>query len=540
MNNDTPIDPNHLTHHGESSSWRWDLTAILLVFVVQIVYFTGIIASDDCGYLNVVWRLQGGESLSDCFSYFMLRFIYWGTIYLAVCALPHLTWACVLPSMLATLVILLIIRAFTCRHIDARFGAVAILIYGLTPINVAAASVALPEPVSTAIAWLGIYLASIPLIDREAKRAYLLCLVGGLLIGMGYSAKETVATLVPGFLLFVLVCRTRQAWAWRRATLVALGAGLWLAGEVLAALWVTGDPLARFHEIARAQEMYGVPAIEHTLTGLLSYGAEYLRWLANPRFEYGPIGFLMLAGLAMAMIKRCTVYNLLLCLIVPSLIYLSVGSPNLRHYQPVFHQSRYLIPLLPGLALLATGMVWLVWQQGPWLRRMVLVGGTCAALLSLTGPNQLAGRWYQSRTFIAGQEIFKKYLTTTDPDVRVIAACSTQGKFARMHQWLDCPKIEKIKPDLTSAEDWIKKYGGAYVLISRSDYLGPSRKKHAHRSLKGTPYDTLNSFECIDRIEPPRDRLSTIQARLLGQPVPTDPNWAVELWRIPAKIQQTS
>ena len=514
---------------------RWDLAAVALVLAVQLVYFTGVIASDDFTYLDTAWHARTGRPMAGDSHDIFVRFVHWQLIHLAVAIFPHQPWAMVLPSLLASVAILLTLAAFARRYLDPAMAPLPVLIYGLVPVNVALATVALPDPLATAFGWFGVYLSAGALLERDTPRAGWRCLAGGLVIAVGYNAKETVAALVPGLILFGLVCRAHCPWAWRRIGLIAAGAGLWVAGETLAMACLKGDPWLHARAVVAAHEGFSSPQIEYTPTGLVRYWTEYLRWLADPRGDFAPMGLLLLAGLACAGFQRSPVSNLLICAVAPGLVYLSLGTAGIAHYLPLTHQPRYLVPMLPGLALLAAIMVWQVFKLGPRARRAVIFFGPLIILISLIAPNRLAGRWYQARTFAAGYRLLADYLPADEPGLRVCAAHASRCRFACVHRWLNCPELEVISPAPATAEEWIHRYAGAYILTTRSDSLQPSKKKHAHRCLAGRSYQILTRFERIARTEPLRDRLSTLRARLVGRPVPTDPAWAVELWRVPAR-----
>ncbi len=522
-----------------SCTLRWDLAAITLVVALQLVYFTGVVSSDDVGYLNIVWLTQEGR-LPDNLptNQFFARFTFWKTIHLAVAILPEKPWAMVLPSMAASLGVLLILRAFARRHLDPRMSLVAMLAFGLVPINVVLASTAMPEMVATALGWSGVYLAAAALLERRTPRAAWRCLAGGLLIAAGYNAKETVALFVPGLILFVLLSAARYGWAWRRAGFLALGAGLWLGFE--AVLWWqwTSDPWFHLHVVSRSQQHYLGSPVEQPLTTLLLEWTDYLRWLVDPRSLLAPMGMVLLAGVVYGLVKRNALSSLLLCVVVPPLVYLSVGSTDLSSYRPVIHQPRYVVPLLPGMALLTALLIGRIWRAGPWPRRAVTFAGILAIALSLVGPNQLAGRWYNARTFAAGHRLIADNLHTLGRNARLVAAGIAFNRFHGLPHWMDCPQVEMIWPHgPTSDDEWIDRYPGAYVIATRSDRLGPSRQKHDHLTLRGRPMACLTEFERVARQEPPRDRLGTLWARLLGRAVLTDPQHAVELWRVPTRAE---
>jgi hypothetical protein len=263
---------------------------------------------------------------------------------------------------------------------------------------------------------------------------------------------------------------------------------------------------------------------------------EYIRWLADPRGEFGPMGPLMLVSFVISLVRRRTdATTLWLCLLVPGLLYLSLGSTDLTRYRPVIHQPRYLVPLLPALALLTVEILRAAWSRRPNTRRAMVALGLMVLGSLLVAPNGMSGRWYQARTLAAGQAIMDRW-TSDSTAPRLCAAGLTGSRFEILSRWLDYPPIEMIWTCPATPEDWVAKYGGACVLVSRSDTHGPSRDKHRLLSLNGQSYDALRTFCLVDREEPAASRLHSLTTRVLGRVTPTDPDWAVELWAVPENL----
>lgn len=508
-----------------------DGIVLFLLLAMQLVFFTGVASSDDCGYVDMIRYMQRGEPVPEPMYYFLNRFMHWRLVQLAVFAFPTLPWAIALVPMAATCATLLIIRAFARRYVDPQMAWLAMLMFGLLPLVAVNASVALPEPVATALVWGGIYLAAGPLLERQMARPCWRLLLGGFLMGCGYNAKETVALLVPGMLLFVPLFRLRYRWAWWRGTILAVGALLWVLLETIGQWYVTGDPLFRSHVVLAAQKGYGVDR-DYSGWNVLWYWSDYLRWLAEPMGAYGLCGLLLLAGVGFAFWKRSDRTRLLLCPCLFMLLYLSVGAVTFKPYQPFVHQPRYLYPVLPGFALLAGMMLWYFWQRGRAYRVTII-----AMLLVLAGTsslvaNRYAGRWYNAATFNAGYRLMTEQVPALPDSPKVYAAPITWNRFYNLHDWAETEPVEKITTIPQTPEQWKSHYAGSCILISRFDYAGPSRTRHLDQTIKGPALESLRQFPRIARVEPPGNRLRQVQAWLLNRPVPTDPRWAVELYRI--------
>lgn len=520
---------------------HWDTAAIGLIVGLMLFYYTGIIASDDLGYL-LVWKKPPGTlpdgQLSPAW-YYACRFVHWLPLKLLTALPPRHPWMMGAPSLLGSIGLLFIIRSIARRRLGLSEGATAVclLTFGLMPTMVVSASVALPDLTATVLAWLGVSFAAPALLDEDRRRPVLECLAGGFLIALAYNAKETTLALIPGCILFVALCRTRRGWAWKRCAWLAAGAVLWIGIET-AILWaLTGHPLARMESVRIAHAVSHKPDVQFTPIGLLSYWTDYLRWLADPRSDFGVTGPLMLAGTLFVCVRRTLASSFLLLLVVPAAFYLSVGSTEWKHYAPVFHQSRYFLPVLPALALLAG----LAFQD---LRRTRLGSSRWAnlaiaavLLAALPGPNRLAGRWSHAQCFAAGYGLVSDFSPLHAPAARLVASGLTRNRFDALPRWLDCPKLEVALPAPVTPDEWVARYAGAYVLTTRFDRLGDGSAKHDHLTLYGASMDALSRFECTARREPDRDRLSSLQARILGRPAPSVPGLAVELWRVPTPAE---
>jgi len=388
-------------------SWKRDLVLVGLLGLLPLVFYTGIVASDDLAYLlgarhGVVPGALPPRNM-------LLRFMHWAPLGMVIRLLPNQPWAPGVWSLIAMTGTLLVIGALA-RRLGVRRTWLPIALFGLVPMNVILASVPLAEPSAALLAWLGILLCAPALLDHDQPRAPTRCLAGGLLMAMSYSAKEPAAILIPSLLLFVLVNHGRSRWAWKRAALILVGPALWVGGETLLFWHFTGDPLYHAHTLAAAERGYGPPNLQGSFTRLAVYACDYVRWLADPRSDYGPPGPLLLGGLVLLVCRpRGPAARLLLCLVLPGLLYLSVGSSSLTRFDPLQHQSRHLLPILPGMALAAGLAVERFLGHRPSWNRGLVVATTGFTLVSLVAPNRLAGRWYYAGTFEAGRRLLAEH-----------------------------------------------------------------------------------------------------------------------------------
>ena len=511
-----------------------DIAAIVFVVLLQVVYFTGFVASDDNNYLDLVHHLQTGQAVPPHLDYFKARFVHWLTVYAAVTILPNVTWAIAMPPLLATLGLLILIRAYARRELPNMPPALPVLLFGLVPIAVINASVAMPDPIATLLGWLGLYIAAPALLRQDTPEARWRCLVGGIVTAMGFNAKESIAIIIPACGLFVLLCRTRCWWAWTRTAWVGLGGLVWVAFSMIVLGWWTGDPFFQSKAVAMGHRIAGWPC-DPSLYGVAKYSLDYLRWLMNPFWDFSFVGVLLLLGMVVPIIKRTAFTNLLLCVVIPAFVYLSAGSSEWSTYHPLDHQTRYLLPFLPGMALLAAA--WIDWfrRTGRWQRQIAHAAIALVIIAGAIAPNRLAGRWYHAETFAACFDMMRTGLP--EKTESIAASQLSRNRFVGMDRWMEMPRIELILGPPRTAADWVDRFGGQLVVVTPVDRRRPNKHKHADAILYGSPISALSRFEKIATVAPPRDRLSTLWARLRGKPVPRLEDEAVELYRVPSVEQ---
>jgi hypothetical protein len=510
-------------------TWRTDLAIVALLVMVQLVFFTGFGASDDLGYMNCARHATAANSTHPNY---VLRFMHWGMLAAAIRLLPDQPWTPGVPPMILMATMLLIIGKLA-RRAGLRRPWIPMVLFGIMPLNLLLASMAMPDLTAATLAWLGIAICGPTLLEHNAPRAGVRCLIGGLLMVSAYNAKETTAILIPSLCLFVLLFRTREAWAWKRAGLLLISAAAWVGTETALLYYWTGDPLYHSHTLARIERMFRPVEPQAGFSWVIAYASEYLRWLANPRSAYGPVGLLLLIGSLVAIVRvRHPVSRLLACLILPCFVYLSAGSSSLSAYDPVGHHPRYLLPILPAMAL-ATGIVIdRLWSTRPtWRIPLGLaMAGVVAACLVVV--NRTTSDWYYVELFRTGRSLIAEH-AKQNGDAPLYAARYSFNCFQVPAEWLGGPPPVRIDRPPLSREEWIARYGGCYVLTTRLDRNRPRKPSQADRTLRGPSVDALRTFPCVARREPPRDRFSVLAARILGRECPTNPRDAVEIYHVP-------
>lgn len=542
------------------------LAVILLLLALQLYYFSGIVASDDMGYVRVARAHAAGGPLpletDRMFALYYSRFVHWKPIQWAMQIAPRHSWVIVAPSIISSAVISLIILSLAGRMMRLERPWLPVLFNGLVPLNVAIASTAFPDLIGAALVWLGIWLMAPLLLDEtriackpeatgtanrsrnwETARISLRCVTAGLLMGAGYTAKESMVFAVPCLLLFVALFRRQQIWARRRSLLLCLGAIGWLGIEAAVMQAWTGRAL--FHRYALEIWAHDRPYMTVGVDGwtsLIGFWSSYLRWLIDWRSAYGPIGPVLLVCLVVSLVhfKRSPGHTgsgdsgqssmsdferLMVCIVLPALAFFSLL---------LFDQPRYLVPLLPAMALLASSVIERLARGAAWRRIALGLAAIPVAALCILGPNEMVGRWYYARHIAASHDLLENHLPAGD--VRLLASFSYSVRVDQLPEWIGCPPINAVSlPAPSTCSEWVDRYGGSYVLTMRFDRVGHRDARRTPQTLFGKASASLFSFERVARCEPPHNRLDTTLARLSGRPVPTQPDDAVELWRIPTR-----
>lgn len=119
---------------------------------------------------------------------------------------------------------------------------------------------------------------------------------------------------------------------------------------------------------------------------------------------------------------------------------------------------------------------------------------------------------------------------------RLCAAPLTWNRFSTLHLWLPHAPVERIESPPATPDEWIARFGGASVLVSRADHHPAGHPKHAGWTLHGPSLASLRQFRRIARREPPLDRLKLIWSSVTDQPTRTEPAQAVELYAVPSSV----
>ena len=191
----------------------------LVLIGLQLLFYTGPMASDDFIYLRIARDYQPDRSEA------VSRMLY--ARLAAWVPLRPCVWlagpgaAALLPMpLLAAIGSTVAVWVFVQRHLGDSASWVAVFALGLSPLVLLYATIWQAD--SLAGWWIMLALVALgpAMLHRTCRRPFLRALIGGFLIGIGYSAKEIAVLAGPGVALFVLLFRSKCGWAWRRLGLV--------------------------------------------------------------------------------------------------------------------------------------------------------------------------------------------------------------------------------------------------------------------------------------------------------------------------------
>jgi len=491
----------------------WAVGALVLWVTLALLYATGPVASDDLVYMEIARHPVPPPDLSEV-QYGYARFGFWVPLRLADAIFGHDSAAFMAVPLVSALVALILTGLLARRWMGPAAARWAVLVLGLPALFVTFATIALPDTMGAMIMALGLWLLAPPLLDRRTNGAVARCLIGGFILALGFSAKESVVLLCPALALFVLARRTKDGWAWGRLALMAAGAAGGFGIDLLALWAFVGDPLFHLQKLAIDCRQYGSPLADHHWTTVAAYLTEYVRTMTDPRGTLGGWGPLYLAGIVYALFASADWTRLLLCCVLVIGGYLSCGTVDVFNYFPIYHQDRYLIPLLPVGALLAAHLVGDLLHRGRWVHRCTVAVLGVLIVTSLWAPNQSAGRAYHAPTYRAGQLLFGNELPSHLAYNPLIGSPEAVHRLdALAQQLLDRP-IEVIhEPFPRTRIEWQHRYPGAYVLVTprerRGDSRAPTGKLMSPESLAA-----LSGFPKVASAAPPANRLNEVFSHL--------------------------
>lgn len=328
-------------------------------------------------YACIAWRMAEGEALAGTYSgpphapgetigprAFAIRPAVTVPTSWLLRAVPPEPWAFAAVPLFLGLSEVALAILFGRRLWGAKAGLLAGMLVACLPLAVSEARALRADlPAGVFLGW-GVFALWTGMHGRTAMSRASLGIAAGLMFGLSWLAKETAVLAVPALATLAVIGVRRQgraAWI----ALVACGiAGVSVLGGE-SAMYATrfGDPLFRFHELARNFEQCRVnffyadsPAHGWADGG---YAAALVRRIAvdGPRqvlFARPMLGLVALGivgGIALWRRKDAAAIAVLAWLIALALAF-NFGSTSLSEYRPVVLMSTYLHPLLLPACLL--------------------------------------------------------------------------------------------------------------------------------------------------------------------------------------------
>jgi 4-amino-4-deoxy-L-arabinose transferase-like glycosyltransferase len=269
--------------------------------------------------------------------------------------------------------ILGVILAFVCGRFmfDVNAGLIAAGFWAVLPVDVTLATQFLPDAIASFYGSLGLifvlYMRVFEL--KHAPRYFLAGLAAGLLFGISWMSKESVAYLVPlcGLLLIAdMWTDPRKKWPlW--AGIAIASAGVLLA-EMISYGILRGDMLVRMHENERSfvqtrsylfyeGSRFGWPVggshAKALLKRLFLDGPSTI--FLNFQFLYLP--FFGLLGAAYGFYWRDRAFLIPGLWMITLVLTYDLGSCSLSTYTPLVLLDRYLHPVLLPASVLAAGLI---------------------------------------------------------------------------------------------------------------------------------------------------------------------------------------
>ena len=358
-------------------------------------------------YACIAWRLAGGESVVGRYSgpphepdeaigprAFAIRPAVTVPAAWLLAALPPRPWAFAAWPLVLGLSEVALAMLLGRRWWGPRAGLLAGLLLACLPLAVSEARALRADlPAAVFLGW-GVFALWAGMDGRTAATRASLGLVAGAAFGMSWLAKETITLAVPALAAIAAIGIARYGrTAW--PALVAAGlAGLSvLAAESATYASAVGDPLFRFHELARNFEQcrenffYADSPAHGWPEG--GYGAAVLERLAiagpaqilfsRPSLGIGFLG--LVAGLALARRGDGARAPALAWLALLALAF-NFGSTSLAEYRPVVPASTYFYPLVLPACLLC-GAAAAAWHGHRIVRVMFALFITAAGVTAL-------------------------------------------------------------------------------------------------------------------------------------------------------------
>lgn len=398
------------TRIGGGIAVPWTVAVLLVVAIAAALRVTPLVdweGGDAENYACIAWRLAQGESVVGQYAgpphepdesmgprAFAIRPAVTVPASWGLAILPPGPWAFSLFPLALGLSEVVLAMLFGRRLWGPKAGLLSGLLVACLPLAVSEARALRADlPAGVLFGW-GVFALWVAATTRSTRRALAAGTASGLLLGASWLAKETVVLAVPALaVLAALAIRREGRRAWPGLLACGLAGLAVLGAEAATYAAKTGDPLFRFHELARNFEQcrenffyadspaHGWPEGEYAsavITRLALVGPKQLLF-ARPTLGIGCLA--LVAGLVLWRRRDAVVAPILAWLVLLGLAF-NFGSTSLSEYRPVVPASTYFYPIVLPACLLC-GAAASAWSGSRVVRTGFAAIVTIAGLLSL-------------------------------------------------------------------------------------------------------------------------------------------------------------
>lgn len=352
----------------------WLAGLFVFALLLRLSSFTGIIASDDLGYVRFAREISDG-TYTPFLHHYALRYGLTVPVGIVYALFGVNEWSSVVLPLLGSALSVVLIALIGARLFGKYAGLLAALLYASFPLQLHYSTILVPEPLAECYV-----LTAVLLHVRIGTRHFLRGLMAGVLVGIAYLTKEPALFIAPPLFLDAVFNKR-----WKHAAGLTAGVVLVLIAEVSYYYVSTGDLAFRQHAMAAHNaNMLANPleVIDDIPYRLLK---AYPRMMLVPSVHFGIHSLLaiILAGLIIVprVVRSSSARFLALWTIIPWL-YVNFGSSSLTQYIVLPIAPRYIEFAYPPLFLGAAWFITTRVAQWPAAKRLVPMLMT---LLVITG-----------------------------------------------------------------------------------------------------------------------------------------------------------
>ena len=258
------------------------------------------------------------------------------------------------------------------RHFFGRVAAaIAMAIVAVMQSDVRMASLLYPDAIAAFWANVAVGTALFAIQRHRLGGQVVWGLVAGVLFGVSWLCKETVAYLVPFVAIAIMLStRTSPMWTTRVACFTAIGAGALsiVVAEALFYAHLTGDPLYRFHGIDRNYQQASVWFFDSSSPMFGWSTGGYTRALLRRLLDTGPrdivlnntVAYLPAVALVAAswgFLKQKTSWLIPTLWLLTLMLMFNFMTSSFSSYKPLPTFARYLYPILLPSLMLSGGLI---------------------------------------------------------------------------------------------------------------------------------------------------------------------------------------